>query len=169
MKHMSTPEFANNPNYTSFTTYTAGVMQASVNRYLQKCCDTLLKPYGITKAQWLLIGTIFSYGDAGVRVSKLSIELDTTLAYLTNTINLLESRKILLRTAVGSDNRAKLITVHPLFKDKCQEIELMLRDGLRKLVYKQVSRDEFGIYMKVLNQLATISNSDTFDDYTGPL
>ncbi len=157
MIRKSNPQGKGNQRYTAISTYDAGVMQASVNRSLQKYSDLLLKPYGITKAQWLLIGTVYDAGASGVRLSDLAVKLDTTLAYLTNTINLLESKKILKRAGDTGDSRVKQITVHPSFRPKCDEIELALRKGLRKLVYSHVSLEDFNVYMKVLHQLTSIN------------
>lgn len=154
MEPKSTPKSVKKKKYAAMSTYNAGVLQASVNRSIQKHCDAILKPYGISKAQWLLIGTVYDHADKGMRISDLAVRLGTTLAYLTNTINLLESKKILKRTGKEGDNRAKLVTVHPKFASKCDEIEEVLRKGLRKKVYSQVSQEDFETYMKVLNQLS---------------
>lgn len=153
----STAKSTKTKGYTSMTTYNAGVMQASAHRSLQKNCDALLKPYGITKAQWLLIGTVLDNSKHGIRVSDLAVKLDTTLAYLTNTINLLESKDILVRTPNKEDSRAKAVTVHPKFFLRCPEIETALREGLRKLVYAKISYEDFNTYMKVLSQLSAIN------------
>lgn len=141
------------------TTYQAGVLQASVHRSLQKYCDIILKPYAITKAQWLLIGTVLDSGNHGITVSDLALTLDTTMAYLTNTINLLESKYILVRTTSDQDSRAKMITIHPSFVDTCDEIEIVLRDGLRRLVYSGISNRDFDTYLRVLLQLSTLQKS----------
>ena len=154
----STRKIKSEGSYTAMTTYDAGVMQASVHRLLQRHCDAILKPYGITKAQWLLIGTVLGAKKRGVRVSDLAVQLDTTLAYLTNTINLLESKDMLVRTVNDNDGRAKFVTVHPKFRNKCIEIENTLRDGLRKLVYSGIDREDFNTYMKVMYQLSTIDS-----------
>jgi DNA-binding MarR family transcriptional regulator len=148
-------ENSNTPrNYTGVTTYTAGIMQASAHRLLQKYCDAVLSKYGITKNQWLVIGTVFDSGPKGIRMTELAAKLDTTQAYITTTINLLESKDILVRQAHENDTRAKMITIHPDFAPKCDDIEATLRESLRKYVYKNVSPEDFQIYMKVLSQLS---------------
>ena len=146
----------NPADYTKLTTYQAGVMQASVHRALQKYSDSVLQPYGISKAQWLIIGTILDQGKSGIRISELAIKVGTTMSYLTNTINLLVSKKVLLRDVSDDDNRAKFITVDPVFQLKCEKIEQALRNELRKLVYSKISVDDFRTYMKVLHQLSDI-------------
>lgn len=154
MLNKSTNNNAKKPRSTALTTYQAGVMQATVHRSLQKYCDQVLNQYGISKSQWLVIGTVLDHGSTGIRLSELAKELDTTMAYLTNSINLLESKNILIRTVSRNDTRAKYVTVNPSFASQCKEIEETLRVSLRKLMYSNVNNDDFRIYMKVLHQIA---------------
>lgn len=142
--------------YTDIATYEAGIVQAIVNRKLQKYCDDILKPFGITKSQWLVIGTIKESGDEGVRLTELAEKTDTTLAYLTNTINLLESKGMLVRISEKKDTRAKRISVDASFIKECDVIEKALREGLKSMLYKNIEPAEFQIYMKVLRLMADI-------------
>ncbi|MBA2279468.1 MarR family transcriptional regulator [Candidatus Saccharibacteria bacterium] len=138
------------------TTYQAGVLQASVNRRLQKISDGILEPFGISKTQWLIIGTVLDAGKKGIRISELAEQVSTTLPYLTNTINLLESKKMLSRKTDEEDSRSKYVTVNPKFIPITKEIETELRNGLRQAVYRHVDPSEFQIYVKVLFKLESI-------------
>jgi len=141
---------------SKITTYQAGATQAYMHRKLQKVCDIILRPYGITKMQWLIIGHVLDSGTRGVRVSDLAETLGTTMSYLTNSINLLESRGILERQDNASDTRSRLIVVSKAYVPKCQEIEATLRDGLRKTIYAKIEPKEFAIYIKVMEELAAV-------------
>lgn len=143
---------------SSITTYQAGVIQAYMHRRLQKVCDEILRPFGISKMQWLIIGTVLDAGKDGIRLSDLAEKVGTTMSYLTNAVNLLESRGILVRRDNTQDTRSKLIVVDGRFKSKCNEIEVTLRDGLRKTIYSEVDPQEFRVYMKVMAKLATVEN-----------
>lgn len=143
-------------NNGGLTTYQAGATQAYLNRKLQKLCDDILRPYGITKTQWLVIGAILDEQENGVRLSDLAEKLGTTMSYLTTTINLLESRDILERKSNSDDTRSKQISVADDFVATCSEIEKTLRDQLRKTIYAKVDPDEFKIYLKVMNELAAV-------------
>ena len=156
MKDKSTKKESHLTDYKRMTTYDAGVLQASVHRMLQRETDNLLRPYGITKAQWLIIGIVLDNSKHGIRISELANKLDTTLSYLTNTINLLESKNILVRATDDEDTRAKVVTVHTEFFLKCPEIEKTVRNGLRDLIYGRVESEDFNTYMKVLYQLSEI-------------
>lgn len=141
------------------TTYQAGVMQASVHRKLQKYCDEVLRPYGISKMQWLIIGTILDAGPAGVTITELAHKLDTGLPYLTNTLNLLQSKHIIERASNDDDSRAKMVTIADRYLDTATEIERVLRDKLRQTIYAHIDPSEFKIYMKVMYQLAGVDDS----------
>lgn len=141
---------------SKITTYQAGIAQASMHRLLQKQSDKILKPYGISKMQWMIVGLVLDGGPDGVRISDLATQLATTIPYLTTNINLLESRDILVKTTNDNDSRSKLITIAPDFLPKCKQIEAGLRDGLRKAIYSRVDPVEFSIYIKVLYELIDV-------------
>lgn len=138
------------------TTYQAGIAQAAAHRTLQKYCDQILKPYGITKMQWLIIGTVHDSGPDGIRISNLAQMLGTTMPYMTTSVNLLELKNILTRTSNKQDSRSKLVTVSSDFAAQCDEIETTLRNSLRKTIYADIDPKEFHVYMKVLFQLREI-------------
>jgi DNA-binding MarR family transcriptional regulator len=142
---------------SNVTTYQAGVAQASMHRLLQKYCDDILRPFGITKMHWLIIGAILESDAKGARISDLATELSTTIPYLTNTINLLESKDILVRSNNADDSRSKLIRVAPSFEPKCAEIEITLREGLRKTIYSEIEPEDFRTYIRVLYQLSKVA------------
>ena len=146
---------------SGITTYQAGIMQSSVHRLLQKHCDEILKPYGISKMQWLIIGTVLDAGDMGIRLTDLAKITGTTLAYLTTAVNTLELKDMLRRVNNQDDNRSKIIRVDPLFAPRCAEIEHMMRDKLRKSIYAEVSLGDFRTYMKVLYQLSNVGKKTT--------
>ncbi len=146
----------NKYDLNNITTYQAGVAQSAAHRLLQKHCDDILRPFGITKMHWLIIGAVLESDPKGARISDLACELNTTIPYLTNTINLLESKDILVRKDNIEDSRSKLITIASEFEPKCAEIEITLREGLRQTIYSTVDPEDFHVYMKVLTQLATV-------------
>jgi DNA-binding MarR family transcriptional regulator len=156
-KSTTSPEDAiSRGDLSGLTTYQAGVAQAAIHRTLQKYCDEVLVQYGITKMHWLIIGTVMDAGDRGARLTDLSTALGTTLPYLTNAVNLLESKGMLVRASSDTDSRSKLITIHPDFAPKCAVIEATLRDALRTSIYAEIDPAEFRIYMKVLFQLGRV-------------
>lgn len=144
---------------SKITTYQAGAVQAAMHRLLQKQSDQILKPFGLTKMQWMIIGSVLDAGSKGARISDLAETLGTTIPYLTTSINLLESRGMLARKANDKDSRSKLVTVSPSFLPKCKTIEAELRDGLRKAIYSRVDPVEFSIYIKVMYELMEVGQT----------
>lgn len=145
-----------NSDLSKITTYQAGIAQAAAHRSLQKLCDDILEPFGISKMQWMIIGAVSDSGKSGVRISDLATRLGTTVPYLTTTINLLESRGFLVRAHNEKDSRSKLIKVSPDTTKKLDQIEATLRDGLRKSIYSNVDPAEFRSYIKVMYQIAGV-------------
>lgn len=136
------------------STYRAGALQATFNRKLQKLCDELLMPYGITKMQWMVIGNVYDAGVRGVRLSELAEQLGTSMSYLTNAVNTLEARGILAREDDNQDTRSKRIVVTTKYRKNCPKIEKTLRDGLRKTIYSKVDQADFQTYLEVMEKLA---------------
>jgi DNA-binding MarR family transcriptional regulator len=150
MNKLSNDNSLKEGDISNITTYQAGILQAATHRILQKKCDVILKPYGLSKVQWLLIGAVLDAGKDGIRLTDLSKTLDTTISFITVAVNLLVAKGILSRTDSESDSRSKLVTVNESFMDSCEEIEGTLREALRKELYANITRDELKTYMKVL-------------------
>lgn len=138
------------------TTYQAGIMQAAMHRKLQRFSDEVLKPYGITKNHWLIIGIVRDHKTDGVRITEIAELLGTTMSYMTNTVNLLESRNILTRDLDTKDSRSRIVKVHPSFDSQCDNIEIELRERLRDKVYAHVTEEEFAAYVKVIAKLSKV-------------
>jgi len=145
----------------NISTYQAGVVQAALHRSLQKICDDALRPFGISKMQWMIIGTVSDAGPAGVRLSDLAETVGTTIPYLTTTVNLLESKGYLVRNDNTKDSRSKLVAVSPTIHHQIEEIEAAVRDGLRKSIYADIDPAEFQIYMKVMYRLSELGKQIT--------
>lgn len=154
--YVLTDDFLDKGDLASITTYQIGVMQSSVHRSLQKQSDQILKPYGITKMHWLIIGVVMDKGKSGIRITELAEALGTTLPYLTTTINLLQSKNILCRVHNSKDSRSKLITIHADFVSQCEKIEQAMHDELQKTMYANIDPQDLRTYMKVLYQLSRV-------------
>ncbi len=138
------------------TTYQVGAMQAAAHRALKKHGDELLKDYGITSMQWHIIGAVLDKDDQGARISELADQLDTTMAFLTTNVNLLESKGILRRSDNKTDGRSRLIYVSKSFRPKCKEIEAALRTKLRQSIYSKLTPEELHTYIKAVIKFAQL-------------
>lgn len=158
MKVMSTRINPEEFSLSELTTYQVGAMQAAAHRALKKHGDELLKEYNLTSMQWHIIGTILDTEPQGIRSSELANALDTTMAFLTHNVNLLEARGILERTENKKDARSHYIRVTSKFKPKCATIEDALRRKLRSSIYSKVSPEELHTYIKAIAKFAEIDS-----------
>ncbi|MBA3758613.1 hypothetical protein H0X10_03215 [Candidatus Saccharibacteria bacterium] len=148
---------SNNLTQSELKTYQVGVIQAAAVRALKKHKDSCLQPYGLTGMQWCIIGTVLDTGPKGIRITDLANKVDATMAFLTNTVNLLESKNVLERIENANDNRSRMVRVTKKFQPNCQKIENELRRKLRTSFYSKVTPDELDTYIRVLNRFSELS------------
>ena len=161
MNTLSTNFSNSEDNLTGLPTYRAGVAQSSAYRILMKFTDNAVKEYGITAMQWFMIGSIYDAGGAGVTVTQLSKLLDTNVPYITNTLNLLASKDIIIRTSQEGDTRQKTVTINDDFRNHVQEIENSLRKKMQSVLYADISSQELLTYIKVLYKINASSLEST--------
>lgn len=141
---------------SELTTYQVGVYQAAAARAIQKHKDEYLKPHGLSGAQWLVIGTVLDSGNKGCRITDLANSLDVTMAFLTNTVNLLESKGVLERVKNLNDSRSRIIRVTKKYKPICVKIENDLRAKFRKSLYSKITAQELRTFVKVLYKFSEL-------------
>lgn len=141
------------------TTYESGVVQSSAHRLTMKIKTDYLSQYDITTMQWFVIGFTYDAGDQGIRLNDLMKALDTTMPFITNTVNVLELKGILQKVSDLNDSRVKIAKLNPEYRSQVEEIEAGLRDKLRTELYTQdsITRDELQIYISVLYKIAHIN------------
>jgi DNA-binding MarR family transcriptional regulator len=141
------------------TTYESGVVQSSAHRLTMKIKTDYLSQYDITTMQWFVIGFTYDAGDQGIRLNDLMKALDTTMPFITNTVNVLELKGILQKVSDLNDSRVKIAKLNPGYRSQVEEIETGLRDKLRTELYTQdnITRDELQTYISVLYKIAHIN------------
>jgi DNA-binding MarR family transcriptional regulator len=142
---------------TNVTTYQSGVVQSASYRALNKFTNDILQQHGLTTMQWFIIGTIYDAGTNGIRITDLGKKIDTRLSFLTNTVNLLESKGIVERLSHQTDSRSRMVVVKDSYRETCEEIELDLRSKMRTAIYSKMSPEEFRVYIGVLYKLSELS------------
>lgn len=141
---------------SNITTYQSGVVQAAAYRNLNKLFTILLKEHELTCMQWFVIGTILDAGPEGIKLTDLANKLQTGLPFITNIINMLESKGMVERRFKPDDNRTKFVSIQPDFVAECHEIEQALRAKLRQTIYSKITPEELRTYIKVLYQFSQI-------------
>jgi DNA-binding MarR family transcriptional regulator len=137
------------------TTYRAGVAQSTAYRLLKKFTEECVAPHGITMMQWFIIGMIYDSGELGIGVTELSQAVDTNVPYITNTLNLLEQKKMIVREARRDDSRSKVVRINEQFAPTVLQIEADLRQKMRSSIYSNVTPEELKTYLTVLYKLNT--------------
>lgn len=140
---------------SQISTYESGVMQATANRLLGRINADFLGQYGLTPMQWFIIGFAYDAGVEGVRLSDLKSSLDTSMPFITNIVNQLESKGILQKLTHSDDNRVKIAILNPRYKKTAEKIEAGLRDYLREKLYNSsdITREELSVYITVLYKI----------------
>lgn len=140
---------------SQITTYQSGVVQASAHRIISRVISDFLLQYGLSSMQWFIIGHIYDAGNSGIRLSDLNRRVHTTLPYITNTINLLESKGIVKKVSHSGDSRIKLVSIHDDYRSTVEEIESGLREHMRQKLYREdgIGRDELSDYIAVLYKI----------------
>lgn len=145
---------------SNITTYQAGVAQSSAYRNLNKLFSAMLKTYDLTSMQWFVLGTIFDSGENGIQLTQLSTKLQTGLPFITNTINLLQSKGMVERRNSLTDSRSKSVFIAESFIPTCRQIEADLRGKMRTSVYGRISQEDLTVYLRVLYQLSQLDKTE---------
>jgi DNA-binding MarR family transcriptional regulator len=140
--------------FSSTPTYRMAVMQSRANRAFKLKMAQLLRQHNLTMMQWTIIGLVQDGGKAGLRISDLAAELDTSMAFVTTTVNMLEAKGTVQKTSHERDSRAKLVRITEGFKGKVKSIEKDLHSHIEKWLADKVGVKDLETYRKVLNAIA---------------
>lgn len=135
-------------------TYRAAVTQSRANRAFKSKMSDLLKSHNITMMQWTIVGLVSDSGKDGLRISDLANELDTSMAFITTTVNMLEAKGMVQKSSHERDSRAKLVRLVATFKPKVAEIEKDLHSHIQKWLAKKVNAKDLATYFATLNIIA---------------
>lgn len=104
--------------------------------------------------QWSIIGLVSDARADGVRISDLAHTLDTSLAFITTSVNVLEAKGFVRRAGHAQDNRAKLVRLSDDFAPKVAAIELGLHKKQQESLYNNIDNEDLTAYLRVLGGLA---------------
>jgi MarR family transcriptional regulator for hemolysin len=139
---------------SELNTYSAVVLQSRAHRAIKAHLSESLKAHGITMMQWSIIGLVADAGEQGMRISDLAHALDTSLAFITTSVNVLEAKGFVARAGHSQDNRAKIVRLSPDFAPKVGAIEADLKARQKDHLYDGISDKELDAYLNVLRHLA---------------
>jgi DNA-binding MarR family transcriptional regulator len=139
---------------TVLTTYQALVYQSRANRAVKELFEQILREYNLTMMQWSVLGFIKDAGKQGVRISDLAGQIDTSLAFITNSVNALEAKGWVYRVGHETDNRAKLVCVASEYRKKLDTIEQRLQKKLGDWFSEHIDRKDLEAHMRVLRDIS---------------
>ncbi len=139
-------------------TYQASILHAKAYRNLKQIKNEALKPHNLTMMQWLVVGLINDAREEGARTSGIAEQLDTTQAFVTTTVNILESRGFVVRDADVTDKRAKIVKISSKHQNLIEDIERDVREKLRGTLYAKVTRKDLAVFIKVLTAFSGTSD-----------
>ncbi len=139
-------------------TYQTAKLQTKAYRNLKLAVAELLKPHGLSMIQWAALGVIKDAGKRGTQMSDIASELSTSLAFTTNTIDILASRRLVRRKASPTDKRVRTVIITTTAEKIIDDYELQLQKSVRTDLFAKagISKDEHDAYLHVLAKLADV-------------
>lgn len=139
---------------TDMTTYHNTLTQARAHRIIKTKLSYFLRPHNLTMMQWAIVGSLYKAGDTGMRVSDLANQLDTSLAFVTTTLNVLEAKKIVERASHAQDNRAKVVHLTAEFRPKVEVIEKEVAEKMSDWLVPTLGREQVDDYLIAIHKIA---------------
>lgn len=146
--------YTDTPMEQIYSTYQTAVTQARAHRAFKTRLAALLRPHNITMMQWSIIGMLADAGKSGLRISDIAHSLDTSLAFITTTVNVLEAKGAVQRTIHGRDNRAKLVRLTDSFRPQVAKIEKEIGVAFYEWLATSINKEGLAVYLQVLEQIA---------------
>lgn len=141
-------------DFSQLPTYQVTVYQSRAHRAIRMRIENSLRQYNLTMMQWSILGYVHEAGEVGIRISDIARKLDTSLAFITNSVNTLEAKGVVHRVGYEADNRAKLVRVTADYKPKVKAIESDLHTSVNEWFYKNIKKEDLATYLSVLTQIA---------------
>lgn len=135
-------------------TYRTAVTQSRANRAFKSKMADLLKRHNITMMQWTIIGLVSDSGKDGLRISDLANELDTSMAFITTTVNMLDAKGMVQKSSHERDSRAKLVRLAEDFRPKVAAIETDLHAHMQKWLAEKTNAKDLATYFAVQSIIA---------------
>lgn len=133
------------------------MLQSRAHRAIKSHLTGSLKDHGITMMQWSILGLVADAGQNGMRISDLAHALDTSLAFITTSVNVLEAKGFVQRAGHSQDNRAKLVRLSSEFASKVASIEADLGKRQQSKLYADIDEKDIAAYFRVLEHFANVA------------
>lgn len=134
-------------------TYAVGLLQAKAYRRLKNYMSKQLLEFDLTMPQWAFLGLVFE--SKSLRLSYIAEMMEVEAPFATAMADQMYNKGFINRIEDKVDRRAKLISLTETGKRLVPNVEKGIKNAMRK-IYKNTSPEELGVYIKVLNAIATV-------------
>ena len=125
------------------------------HRALFRCIEDVLSPFGLTPGQWNALNQLESRG--ALSQKQLALSLQREQATITRSIDRMEKRGLVVRTADPSDRRSNLITITDDARDLLRVIEPLAENASRDTL-KGFTKEELQTLYQLLEKLKNNAN-----------
>ena len=92
-------------------TYRAGIAMSSAHRQLRALKQQILKPHGLSMAQWSILGIVYDSKSEAVTLSEIAKQLSATQAFVSSNVQALEDKDLIKRQINPNDRRVSEISL----------------------------------------------------------
>lgn len=133
----------------NLATYEVSLLKSQVNRAMHNYLTRNLEKYGLTPADWPLLGTLYDKGP--LQPSEIAQHLQVKPPVVTAALRKLEGRKIIKKTQHTRDSRAATVTLTVKGKNTVEKAEESIQQDFASFT-KGMKGSEIKTYLKVLRQ-----------------
>lgn len=135
--------------------YNFGIAHMFTERVLDDFFQTVLKQYGLTIIEWLVLSQVAqATKQGGIRVTDLATEFEVKTTYITSVLNGLRAKEFVETRFDENDGRVRLAVATKRGGKEVPAIERVMRKELNRLIQNEISPDEMEAYLKVNMALA---------------
>lgn len=141
-------------NLQTMTMYEACLLHSRAERVLKGMVSDILKQWGITRMEWLVLATAAQEARAadGLTMGELAGILDIKLSQLNVLVSKMTGVGYLELTVADHDRRIKYVQATEQGESLLRDVEGNMRRGMRAWL-SNLDRDDLATYLDVLQQL----------------
>ncbi len=134
--------------------YKDGLLQAKSHKILREEVNDVLKNFDLSMTEWVILCLLHETNN--LRLAEIGAVLEVESPYVTNIVELLVKKNLVVRVGHTVDKRAKVVTLTESGEKILPGIEYAVVEQMKK-VLKGISEKELNAYVNV--QQAIINNS----------
>lgn len=130
--------------------------QMRVSRITEQFNQKLVKRYGVTPIEWLVLSSIAEHSPDGIRVTDLAGVFDVKTTYITSVLNGLRAKSCIDTRFDPNDARVRLAVVTKTGAKQLSHIEQTARQVIVERLGGVIPARDFERYATVLIRLAKL-------------